>query len=265
VNHASPRSILCVPGSSERMLHKAFSSPLVETVDEVVIDLEDAVLPADKDAARDLAVRFLQAHRGAVRVNGVGTPWIDDDLAAVGELASSIVLPKVEAAADVEYVGRPVQALIESAIGLVRLEDICRTSNLIGLIIGYADLSASLHRRTVSPDQWRPAQEHVLWAARARGVQAIDGPHLGVHVDEEFTASVEHAARAGFDGKWVIHPAQLEVVNRAFSPSEAEVEWAQRVVAALDGAGAVQLDGRMLDEAVAVSARRVLARASVAS
>ena len=166
----SPRSVLCVPGSSEKMLTKAFSSP----ADQIVIDLEDAVAPADKVAARSLAARFLRDHPAAVRVNGVGTPWVDDDLEAVGPLATSIVLPKVEAAADVEYVERPVQALIESATGLLRLEDICGARGLVGLIIGYADLGASLHRRT--PGSWLPAQERVLWAARAVGVAAIDGP-----------------------------------------------------------------------------------------
>ena len=84
-------------------------------------------------------------------------------------------------------------------------------------------------------------------------------------MDDEFTAAVRRTAAAGFDGKWAIHPAQLETVNEAFSPSADEVEWAQRVIDALDGKGAVQLDGRMLDEALAVSARRVLARAKVAS
>ncbi|HSV39714.1 MAG TPA: CoA ester lyase, partial [Nocardioidaceae bacterium] len=234
--------MLCVPGSSERMLHKAFSSPVSDTVDQVVIDLEDAVAPADKSSARALAVSFLRSHSAAVRVNGVGTPWVDDDLAAVGSLATSIVLPKVEAAADVEYVGAPVQALIESAYGLLNLEDICHARGLVGLIIGYADLGASLHRRSPAPSQWVPAQERVLWAARARGIAAIDGPHLGVHVDSVFEAAVQHAAAAGFDGKWVIHPAQLDTVNDAFSATADEIEWAQRVLTALGdaGAGAVQ-------------------------
>lgn len=263
----SPRSVLCVPGSSERMLHKAFSSRDVPA-DQVVIDLEDAVLPADKEAARALAVRFLGEYDAAVRVNGVGTPWLDDDLAAVGPLATSVVLPKVESAADVAAAAgrcRGVQALVESAMGLVRLDEICAADGLVGLIIGYADLGASLHRRSPSPDQWVPAQERLLWAARAAGVAAIDGPHLGVRVDEEFEDAVRRAAAAGFDGKWVIHPAQLATVNEAFSPSPDEVAWAERVIKALDGKGAVQLDGRMLDEALAVSARQVLARAKVAS
>ena len=259
IQPSPPRSVLCVPGSSERMLHKAFSS----AADEVVIDLEDAVAPADKSSARAMAVSFLRSHRAAVRVNGVGTPWVDDDLAAVRSLATSIVLPKVEAAADVEYVGGPVQALIESAYGLLNLEDICTARGLSGLIIGYADMGASLQRRSPSPSQWIPAQERVLWTARARGIAAIDGPHLGVRVDSAFESAVQQAAAAGFDGKWVIHPAQLDAVNEAFSPTAAEVEWAHRVLAALGHAGAVQLDGQMLDEAVAVSARRVLQRARV--
>lgn len=258
----SPRSVLCVPGSSERMLMKAFSSP----ADQIVIDLEDAVLPEEKPAARALAAEFLAEHDAAVRVNGVGTPWIDDDLATVGSLATSVVLPKAESAGDVASVAgrcRGVQALVESALGLARLNEIAAADGLVALIIGYADLGASLHRRNPAPEQWVPAQERLLWSARAAGVAAIDGPHLGVRVDDEFTAAVRRIAAAGFDGKWVIHPAQLATVNEAFSPSAAEVAWAERVLEALDGRGAVQLDGRMLDEALAVNARRVLARAKV--
>lgn len=265
MTQTSPRSVLCVPGSSERMLHKALSLPPALRADEIVIDLEDAVAPADKAQARSLAVDFLREHPAAVRVNGVGTPWVDDDLRAVAGLATSIVLPKVEVAADVEYVEGPVQALIESARGLTALDDICTARGLVGLIIGYADLGASLHRRSPTPDQWVPAQERVLWAARAVGIPAIDGPHLGVRVDEAFTTEVRRAAAAGFDGKWVIHPAQLDTINEAFSPTADEVEWAQRVLSALGAAGAVQLGGQMLDEAVAVSARRVLARAKVSA
>jgi citrate lyase subunit beta/citryl-CoA lyase len=178
-----------------------------------------------------------------------------------------VVLPKVESAADVASVAgraRGVQALVESAVGLVRVDEIAAADGLVALIIGYADLGASLHRRNPSPDQWLPAQERLLWAARAAGVAAIDGPHLGVQVDDEFTAAVRRTAAAGFDGKWVIHPAQLPTVNEAFSPTAEEVAWAERVLEALEGKGAVQLDGRMLDEAVAVSARRVLSRARVA-
>jgi citrate lyase beta subunit len=259
VTQPTPRSILCVPGSSERMLHKAFSSP----ADQVVIDLEDAVLPADKAKARGLAVEFLRTHDAAVRINGSGTPWMEDDLRAVGSLASSIVMPKVESAADID--GDRVQALIESARGLLAAEEIAVAPGVVGLIIGYADLGASLGRRDCSPEQWVPAQERVLWAARAAGIAAIDGPHLGVRVDDAFTTAVRRAAAAGFHGKWVIHPDQLDTVNQVLSPSADEVDWARRVLAALQGEGAVQLDGQMLDEAIAAGARRVLARAKVAS
>jgi len=266
-----PRSVLCVPGSSARMLDKALSS----AADQVVIDLEDAVSPDAKNDARALTAAFLSdladRDRVAVRVNGRGTEWSQADLESVGPLVRSVVLPKVESGDDLAFAdallpdGVQVQALIESAAGLVRLDEICAASTgLSALIIGYADLGVSLQRGSgCPPSQWIPAQERVLWAARAAGIAAIDGPHLGVRVDEEFTAAVQHAAAVGFDGKWVIHPAQIDTVNEAFSPTQSEIDWARRVIEALDGAGAVQLDGRMLDEALAAGARRVLARAKV--
>jgi len=282
------RSCLSVPGSSEKMMLKALAS----AADEVVIDLEDAVTPAAKDAARDLVVRVLSTRQGdgpllSVRVNGAGTPWSHADIIAVGSLPRpphSIVLPKIESAGDVAYADRlltgvraapqeaPVrlQALVESARGLVALREITGASpRLESLILGYADLAASLGRAPVG-EHWGGAREQVLWAARAAGLLAIDGPWLSVADDAPFRAAVQVARETGFDAKWVIHPAQLETVNRAFAPSAAELDWARQVVAALDGCaaggrGAVQVAGQMLDEALAARARAVLAQPRGAS
>ena len=159
-------------------------------------------------------------------------------------------------------------ALIETAAGLAAAAEIARASErLDGLILGYADLAASLGRTGgAAPEDWRYAQETVLVAARAAGIQAIDGPHLGIRDDDEFRASVRHARTLGFDGKWAIHPAQLDALREAFTPTDDEIADAREVLAALDaaaadGAGAVGVGDRMLDEALALSARRVLARA----
>lgn len=283
---AAPRSCLSVPGSSVRMLQKALST----SADEIVVDLEDAVSIDQKDIARDLVVAFLEAavpdRRIAVRINSVGTPWSHADLIALGGLSrppASIVVPKVESAGDIAFVerlltgvtGRPagagirLQALIESAAGLVALEEIAGSgASLESLILGYADLSASLGRDP-SHGSWDPARERLLWTARAHALRAVDGPHLDIGVDDAFQAGVRAASSSGYDGKWVIHPAQIETVNTAFSPDAAEVDWAQRVLAALadgkdQGLGAVALDGAMLDEAIAVRARRLLSRHSLA-
>jgi citrate lyase subunit beta/citryl-CoA lyase len=281
------RSTLSVPGSSTRMLEKAIGSP----ADEIVIDLEDAVAPAEKDAARANVVAFLaDAPRDreiAVRVNAARTPWCHLDIVALAGLATppdSVVLPKVETAGDLAFIARlvdgaastravvpGVQALIESAAGLTALSSVCaEPAPLTGLILGYADLAASLGRsRSVSPETWGPAQERVIWAARAHALRATDGPYLGTRADDDFQASVRRAAELGFDGKWVIHPSQIEVVNEAFTPAEHDIAWAREVVAALEAAedrgdGAVELEGQMLDEAIAVSARRILTRAALA-
>ncbi|MCW2856552.1 MAG: Citrate (pro-3S)-lyase [Marmoricola sp.] len=279
---AAPRSCLSVPGSSARMLAKASASD----ADEIVIDLEDAVATGAKDDARAEVVAFLAAakpgRRIAVRVNVVGSRWCHQDLIALGSLAqppASLVVPKVESVGDIAFVERlltgvtgqrpgtgiRLQALIESATGLVAVDEIAGSgASLEALVLGYADLSASLGR---APDLggWEPARERLLWAARAHGLRAVDGPHLGIAVDEDFESGVRAATSSGFDGKWIIHPAQIAAVNTAFSPDATQIAWAEQVLAALvaaerDGLGAVALDGDMLDEAVAVRARRVLAR-----
>jgi citrate lyase beta subunit len=279
----SRRSCLSVPGSSERKLAKAAEL----AADEVVIDLEDAVAVGAKDEARAAVVAALSDWTGsgvAVRVNGPGTPWCHLDIAAVGALAEmpgSIVVPKVESPGDLAFVDRlldgveagarrerplRVQALIETAAGLANVQEIAAASpRLDALILGYADLAASLGGAR-DLDAWLPAQHELLVAARANGLQAIDGPYLGVAPDESFHAAAARARDLGFDGKWAIHPSQVDALNDAFTPDESAVARARAVVAALESAkeGAVTLDGEMLDEAIRAAALRVLARAGAA-
>lgn len=288
------RSCLSVPASSPRMLEKAAAI----AADEIVLDLEDAVAPTAKDEAREAVAARLAGWEGAtvaVRANAPRTPWCHLDLVALaalpGEQPRSLVLPKVESAADLEFAARlldgaeaaagrerplGIQALIETAAGLARVEEIAAAGEgrLEALILGYADLAASLGRTregAANLAAWVPAQERVLTAARANGLQAIDGPFLGTAPDEAFIAAARHASDLGFDGKWAIHPSQVEPLGEIFTPSAAEVERAEAVLEALAraereaGAGAVALEGEMLDEALAASARRILARAGAAA
>ena len=268
--------------------------------DEIVIDLEDAVIPERKAEALQGVLAALSddapafaARRVAVRVNAVGSPWAHTELVALatapGQL-DSIVVPKVESAGDIAFVERllggaeaaadeveaagarslRIQALIETAQGLANLPAITReATRLEALILGYADLSVSLGRSRSGRDdldRWLAVQDTILIAARTAGLVAIDGPHLVIDDDAGLAAAATRAADLGFDGKWAIHPAQLEAITRAFAPSADEIAHAQRVLdtlaqAAAEGGGAVKLDGEMLDEPVRLAALRTLARA----
>jgi citrate lyase subunit beta / citryl-CoA lyase len=281
----SRRSCLSVPGSSERMLAKAPGLG----ADELVLDLEDAVVAAEKESARELVLRSLaggqlRGRQVSVRVNAPRTRWCHADLIALAAAPAppaAVVVPKVESAGDIAFAGRlldgvehaagserplRVQALIETAAGLGRIAEIAAAGErLEALILGYADLAASLGRSAAGGadlDGWRPAQEALLVAARANGLQAIDGPYLRVGADDAFIAAATRARDAGFDGKWAIHPSQVAPLNAIFTPSAAEIERARAVLAALEeaGTGAVALDGEMLDEAMRAAALRTLAR-----
>src|SRR6478736_1935320 len=229
-----PRCALVVPASHPRMVARALASG----ADEVVLDLEDAVAPEAKDAARAAVVEVLEGDAApslAVRINQVGTPWCHRDVLAVADArardgrAVTLVVPKVESAADV----------------------------------GFADLAADLGRDPgADPTLWDVVRHQVVVAARAAGRAVIDGPWLGTAADDAFTRDRERARALGFDGTWVIHPAQVEAATLTYSPSAEQLDWAERIVSALEhsvagGAGAVALDGQMLDEAVAVRARAV--------
>jgi citrate lyase subunit beta/citryl-CoA lyase len=281
---ARRRSCLSVPASSERKLAKASELD----ADEIVIDLEDAVPVAGKEAARAAALAALESWSGnaavAVRVNPPRSPWCHLEVAALAGLRArpaSIVLPKVESAGDIAFVerlldgaevaggdGEPIaiQALIETAAGLANADRIAAASNrVVSLILGYADLAASLGGDR-SLDAWLPAQHAVVVAARAAGLQAIDGPHLTIEPDDAFLAACRRARELGFDGKWAIHPAQVDPITDTFTPTADEVTSARALLDALEkserrGDGAVELDGTMVDAALRVQALRVVALA----
>ena len=271
------RSCLSVPGHAVRMHEKALGVP----ADEVVFDLEDAVAPGAKQQAREAIAATLARPEWAervvaVRVNALGSSEVGADLELVGGLGASrltVVVPKVEEPEQLQALAERLegriglQALIETPAGIEAVAAIARsTPRLCGLILGYADLATGLGRRGAERhiDRWLYYQEAVLAAARAAGVQAIDGPFLRLGEPLALARAARAARELGFDGKWAIHPEQVEPLNRAFGATEPEVRWASAVTEALaaaadSGDAAVRVEGAMVDEAMRAQAERLLA------
>jgi citrate lyase beta subunit len=268
---------LVVPGSSERMLAKA----LAVRVDELVLDLEDAVTPERKPEALDLVLQALAAgavaSRVSVRINPIGSPWVEAELEALAGAPSgpdTVVVPKTEEAGELGRVvealgGAGVQALIETAAGLSRVDQLAAQPGVEAVILGYADLAVALGRTPAGAaelDLWLPSQERVLVAARAAGVRAIDGPFLGIRDSDGLRRAAGRAAALGFDGKWAIHPDHIQPIGKAFRPDEAAIDHARQVLNALRQApeqGAIQVNGQMVDEPVRLAALRTLERAGL--
>lgn len=249
--------------------------------DEVVFDLEDSVAAAAKGQAREAIAATLARTEWAqrvvaVRVNAPGSSELAADLELVGSLRTSkltVVVPKVEAPAQLRTIAEHLdprvglQALIETPAGVEAAGAIAgSTRQLCALILGYADLATALGRRGAERhvERWLFCQETVLAAARAAGVQAIDGPFLRLGDRLALARAARAARELGFDGKWAIHPEQVEPLNRAFGATEAEVRWAGAVTAALATAGhsgdaAVRVQGAMVDEAMRAQAERLVA------
>jgi citrate lyase subunit beta/citryl-CoA lyase len=276
-----------VPGSNPRFIEKARKL----AVDEFFIDLEDAVAPAEKERSRQVAAQALRdggwgAKIRAVRVNDVRTGWAYRDVVDLvehaGEWLDSIVLPKVTGPLDVGWLhllldqieqatglerGRiGIEAQIEDAAGLANVDAIATASaRLEALVFGPADFMASLGMRSLTVgaqpagyaagDAFHYPHMRILVAARANGLQAIDGPFAAIRDIDGLTASAASAAAIGFDGKWVLHPGQVDAVNLEFSPSQAEYDRAELIIEAYEyyttvrRRGAAMLDGEMIDEA----------------
>jgi citrate lyase subunit beta/citryl-CoA lyase len=285
------RSCLAVPGSSQRFLAKAASLVAEGTAgDEVFLDLEDAVAPAAKADARANVIEALNSREWgsvlrAVRVNDVTTAWAHRDVIDVAGGAGAnldvIVLPKVTGPGDVcwldllltqveQEAGLPVGAIgieaqIEDAAGLAAVTEIAAASpRLEALVFGPADFMASLGMRSLEvgaqPEGYAGDAFHyplmrILVAARAHGLQAIDGPYARIADTAGLAKLASSAAALGYDGKWVVHPGQIETVNRAFTPAQGEYERAELILAAYqrhstaERRGAALLDGEMIDEA----------------
>lgn len=289
------RSELAVPASSPTMIDRAARS----AADFVFLDLEDAVAPSEKDQARRNAIQALRdldwAGLGktvSVRINGLDTPWMYRDVVDVleqaGDRVHTLLVPKVGVPADlymVEAMASQIEqakglatrvgleALIETALGLANVEEIARHGGrLEALHFGVADLAASMRARTTSigglnpdypGDQWHAALSRMVTACRAWGLRAIDGPFGDYSDPDGYRAGARRAAALGCEGKWAIHPSQVALANEVFSPPEAEVTRARRIVeelarAAAEGRGAAALDGRMIDAASERMARNVL-------
>jgi len=254
-----------VPASSAKMLAKAAELP----ADEVVVDLEDGVASADKASAREALDGAAALGTLAVRINGVGTPWWQDDLAAVAARRPDVVvLPKAESAAHVHAVaelmpaGIGLEVQIETARGLADVERIAAVGGpLEALVFGPGDFAASMGIPvlTIGSGAFDYAMARIAVAARAHGLQPVDGPYADLRDLDGLRQAATVALALGYDGKWVVHPSQIEPVNEVFSPSQDEVERARRILSAEDGVSVV--DGDMVDVATKRMAAAVLARA----
>jgi citrate lyase subunit beta/citryl-CoA lyase len=238
--------------------------------DEIVVDLEDGVAVEEKEAARANLAAAQALGTLAVRINGLATTWWQDDLqAALAAHVDVVVVPKVDSAAEVATAaellppGVGLEVQIETARGLVEVERIAAAGGpLEALVFGPGDFAASLGVPvlTIGAGASEYALARIAVAARAYGLQAVDGPHAALHDDRALRSSAERALALGYDGKWVVHPDQIATVNSTFTPSPAAVDRARRILAAADGASA--LDGEMVDAATRRLAESVLARAS---
>ena len=235
--------------------------------DQVVVDLEDGVAVAEKEAARGELASASARGTLAVRINGVRTPWWREDLAAAAH-ADVIVVPKVESPGDVAAVaellpaGVGLEVMIETARGLVEVERIAAAGPpLETLVFGPGDFAASIGVPvlTIGAGALEYALARIAVAARAFGLQPVDGPYAVLDDAAGLRARAKLALALGYDGKWVIHPDQIEPVNEAFTPSSEEVERARRILAAADGASS--LGGEMVDAATKRLADGVIARA----
>jgi len=289
------RSELAVPGSSPEMFEKALNSK----ADYVFLDLEDAVSPMDKVSARQNVIKALKdidwREKGktiSVRINSPDTHYMYRDLVEiveeVGERLDTILLPKAGTASDVYMIDClltqiesnkkiknkiGIECLIETALGMSNITEIAKSSErLEALHFGVADYAASLRARTVvigglNPDypgdQWHHGLSQLVMTCRAYGLRAIDGPFGDFNDPDSYTAAAKRGAAIGIEGKWAIHPSQIELANKVFSPPSSEVTKAKRILEELDkaakaGKGAAQLDGRMIDAASARMAENIV-------
>ena len=256
------RSILFLPASNPRAIAKAREAG----ADLVVLDLEDAVKPEDKIAARAAAVEAVASEWPmpiAIRVNGIASDWYGDDVAAVADSnADLVVLPRADSAdairATSHGVRREVLAMIETAAGVLAAAEIAQEA--AALIAGTNDLSADLR---LPPDAGRgPLQmslQSIVLAGRASGIAVFDGVFNGLDDVEGFLAQAQEGYWLGFDGKSLIHPYQIEPCHRAFAPSDEEIDRARRLLAAATG-GAERFEDRMIERMHVEAAQRLLAR-----
>ncbi len=281
------RTLLFVPANRENMIERAHSA----TADVIVLDMEDSVPPAEKEAARALVQKNLPSLKAAgktvhVRVNHLDTGLTRDDiLAVVGPDLAGLAFPKAEGAQhirDLDVMIREAETKngvrpgttalipsIESARGVLRCEEIALSSTrLAGISLGAYDYTADLGvARTPGGRELEYARRVIVHCCTAYGIQALDTPYGDFRDEPGLIAETEYVRSIGFKGKYLIHPAQVEPVNGIFRPGEDEVESARKIVAAFDeavgrGHASVQVDGRMVDIPVAKRARDLIAYAA---
>src|ERR671911_1582973 len=293
------RSLLAVPANNLRMVEKALASD----ADAVFLDLEDAVAPDSKAAARGDVVSALeelywQGRPTLFRANALDTPYFYRDLIEVVEEAgdaldgvmvpkvnrpedlhaASILLSQLELAMELENGKINLEAQIECAEGLTNVDSVASaTGRLTALHFGPGDFAASVSMpltsigvmgvwdEAYSGHRFHYAMQRIVVAARASGLRVLDGPVADYSDEEGLRRSCLIARSLGFDGKWCIHPAQIEVINEVFSPTARDVEWAKKVVAAYEeanatGSGSVSVDGHMVDAASIKLARNTLGK-----
>ena len=275
------RSVLYMPAANERALEKAKSI----ASDALIFDLEDAVSPESKDAARDNAVKAASSgeygkREITIRCNGLDTPWGAADIAAAAKsCASSIVIPKVNNAAEVDEVSRHLDAagapaemmiwaMVETPSAIFNAREIAAHPRVAVLVMGTNDLVKELH--AVQVPGRAPVISHLataLLAAREADKPILDGVYNDIKNAEGFRAECEQGMQMGFDGKTLIHPDQVVIANEVWAPGESEVEHARRVIEAFnaaraEGKGVVQLDGKMIENLHVANAERLIAIAS---
>ncbi len=264
------RSALYIPGSNARALEKARGLP----VDVILFDLEDAVAPDAKIAARATLAEALQTSYGprlrVVRINGLDTAWGADDARAVATMeCDAVLLPKVNTPADLDALAalcdKPIWAMMETPAGILNAQAIAAHPKMAGFVMGTNDLAKDLGARG------RPAMltslQHSLLAARAAGIVALDGVYNAFKDTDGLHAECTEGRDMGFDGKTLIHPAQVDICNAIFGPSEADIDLAHRQIAAFEeaeaaGKGVAVLDGKIVENLHIVTARATLAKAN---
>ena len=289
------RSELAVPGSSPKFFEKAYNS----NADCILLDLEDAISPNDKVTARKNVITALNEINWkkknktiSVRINGLDTSYIEEDITNVigqaGDKIDTILIPKVETKNDVYIIDSlitktekenklinkiGIECLIETALAMINIKEIVTSSNrLESLHFGPGDYAASIRSRTtviggLNPDypgdQWHYALSKLVLTCRAYGLRAIDGAFDDYNDPKSYIASAKRAAAMGLEGKWAIHPSQIDLANEVFSPTKIEVDKSIKILEEINkiakvGKGVAQFDGRMIDAASARMAKNIV-------
>ncbi len=268
------RSVLYIPGSKERALEKARTLP----VDAIIFDLEDAVAADEKGNAREtlksaLAAGGYGARVKIVRINGLDTEWGRADAEALRDMDADVVLlPKVSSAADVDALAAitgdlPIWAMMETPRGMLNASEIAAHPLMAGFVMGTNDLAKELQTR-FRADRL-PLMTSLglcLLAAKAEGLIIIDGVYNAFKDEEGLAIECAQGRDMGFDGKTLIHPAQIDITNAAFAPSDSEIDLARRQIAAFEevealGQGVAVVDGKIVENLHVVTAREILAKA----